>query len=51
VLKDSAHLMEEDARHANEQRRWWTTRAVTVGAPPAEVWPWLVQMGPGRAGA
>jgi len=28
-----------------------TTRAVTVGAPPAEIWPWLVQMGPGRGGA
>ncbi|WP_207892044.1 hypothetical protein [Streptacidiphilus pinicola] len=28
-----------------------TTRAVTVGAGPAEIWPWLVQMGPGRGGA
>lgn len=28
-----------------------TTRAVTVHAPPGAVWPWLVQMGPGRAGA
>jgi hypothetical protein len=27
------------------------TRAITVGAPPSSVWPWLVQMGPGRAGA
>jgi len=27
------------------------TRAITVNAPPAAVWPWLVQMGPGRAGA
>jgi hypothetical protein len=27
-----------------------TTRAVTVGAPAEEVWPWLVQMGQGRAG-
>ena len=26
------------------------TRAVTVDAPPAEVWPWLVQQGYGRAG-
>lgn len=26
------------------------TRAVTIGAPPAEVWPWLVQVGYGRAG-
>src|ERR671910_1793737 len=27
------------------------TRAVTIDAPPSLVWPWLVQMGPGRAGA
>ena len=27
-----------------------TTRAVTVEAPAAAVWPWLVQMGQGRAG-
>jgi hypothetical protein len=26
------------------------TRGITVNAPPAEVWPWLVQMGYGRAG-
>jgi hypothetical protein len=27
-----------------------TTRAVTINAPPAAVWPWLVQAGGGRAG-
>lgn len=27
-----------------------TTRAVTIAAPPAAVWPWLVQLGAGRAG-
>jgi hypothetical protein len=27
-----------------------TTRAVTIRAKPAEVWPWLVQMGYGRGG-
>jgi hypothetical protein len=27
------------------------TRAVTVNAPAAAIWPWLVQMGPGRGGA
>src|SRR5947209_13955083 len=27
-----------------------TTRAVTVQAPPEAIWPWLVQMGQGRAG-
>ena len=26
------------------------TRAVTIDAPPAAVWPWLVQVGYGRAG-
>ena len=28
-----------------------TTRAATVDAPASAVWPWLIQMGPGRAGA
>ena len=28
-----------------------TTRAVGVDAPAGAVWPWLVQMGPGRGGA
>ena len=28
-----------------------STRAVTIKAPVGLVWPWLVQMGPGRAGA
>jgi hypothetical protein len=27
-----------------------TTRAVTVAAPPEQVWPWLVQLGYGRGG-
>jgi hypothetical protein len=27
-----------------------TTRAITIGAPPERVWPWLVQLGFGRAG-
>lgn len=26
------------------------THAITITAPPEEVWPWLVQMGQGRAG-
>jgi hypothetical protein len=30
--------------------RWQTTRGIDVSAPAAEVWPWLVQMGYGRAG-
>jgi hypothetical protein len=28
-----------------------TTRAVWIGAPAGSIWPWLVQMGPGRGGA
>ena len=28
-----------------------STRVVAIGAPPSDVWPWLVQMGPGRGGA
>ena len=27
-----------------------TTKAITIHAPPDRVWPWLVQMGSGRAG-
>ena len=27
------------------------TRAIEIAAPPSAMWPWLVQMGPGRAGA
>jgi hypothetical protein len=32
------------------QAQFRATRAVTIGAPPALVWPWLVQVGAGRAG-
>jgi len=28
----------------------WTTHAITIEAQAPEVWPWLVQMGWGRAG-
>jgi hypothetical protein len=28
-----------------------TTRAVGIDVPPSAIWPWLVQMGPGRGGA
>ena len=27
-----------------------TTRAITINAPPEAIWPWLVQIGQGRAG-
>ena len=26
------------------------TRAITIEAPPSAIWPWLIQMGPGRGG-
>jgi hypothetical protein len=29
---------------------WNSTRALTVHAPPAAIWPWLVQLGQGRGG-
>ena len=28
-----------------------TTRAIGIDAPSSSIWPWIVQMGPGRAGA
>lgn len=28
-----------------------STRAIGIAAPPSAIWPWLVQMGPGRGGA
>ena len=28
-----------------------STRVVEIAAPPSAIWPWLVQMGPGRGGA
>jgi hypothetical protein len=30
--------------------QYLTTRAITIEAPPAAVWPWLLQVGCGRAG-
>lgn len=34
----------------NPDPRWQTTRAVTIHAPPAVVWAWLIQHGQDRAG-
>ena len=28
----------------------WATRAITIDAPPERVWPWIVQLGVGKAG-
>ena len=43
-----AAAMPGDDRLPRAQYR--TTRAITIGAPPDEVWPWLVQVGYRRAG-
>jgi hypothetical protein len=39
-----------DALPAPYGHRRVSTRAITIDAAPDEVWPWLVQMGSGRAG-
>jgi hypothetical protein len=33
-----------------ESAAFTATRAITVSAPPREIWPWLAQVGFGRAG-
>lgn len=43
-----AAAMAGDAMFPNAQ--FVSTRAITIDAPPAAVWPWLVQVGCGRAG-
>lgn len=40
--------MRGDSMLPNAQFR--STRAITIDAPPCDVWPWLVQVGCGRAG-
>nr|WP_213578163.1 hypothetical protein [Rhodococcus sp. USK13] len=30
--------------------RWGYTHAVTIAAPPDQVWPWIIQLGQGRGG-
>jgi proline iminopeptidase len=37
-------------REVVREGRRSTTMAVTIGAPPRDVWPWLVQLGWGRGG-
>jgi hypothetical protein len=37
-----------DERHVDPV--FLATRAITLDGTPAEIWPWLVQMGYGRAG-
>jgi hypothetical protein len=41
---------DEVARSSEWGNRLISTRAITIEAPPKAVWPWLVQIGSGRAG-
>jgi hypothetical protein len=46
--EELAAVLPGDAMLPRAQFR--STRAITIGAPPVDVWPWLVQVGCGRAG-
>lgn len=48
TLSEIAGSLPGDALLPNAQFR--STRAITIDAPPDAVWPWLVQVGCGRAG-
>ena len=48
TIDEVSSAMPGDARFPNAQ--FVATRAITIGADPAAVWPWLVQVGCGRAG-
>jgi len=45
---------ERDAAMAGDEvlpvAQFTATRAITIGVPPSRVWPWLTQVGVGRAG-
>jgi hypothetical protein len=44
------HLLALPGDHAARQRGLEVQHAVTIDAPPEQVWPWLVQIGQDRAG-
>ena len=46
--EEAAETLPGDDRTPHPRVR--STRAITIDAPPERVWPWLVQMGIGRAG-
>jgi hypothetical protein len=48
--EEVARTLPGDGLPARYGDRRVSTRAITIDAPPDEVWPWLVQMGSGRAG-
>jgi hypothetical protein len=47
--EEAAETLPGDERTPHPRVR--STRVVTIDAPPERVWPWLVQMGIGRAGS
>ena len=46
--EEAAETLPGDDATPHARTQW--TRAITIDAPPEQVWPWLVQMGIGRAG-
>jgi hypothetical protein len=50
TYEEVAKVLPGDELPAPYGDRGVSTRAITIVAPPAEVWPWLIQMGSGRAG-
>ncbi len=47
---ETRKVLPGDELESPQGRRVVSTRAITIDAPPEVVWPWLVQMGSGRAG-
>lgn len=48
--RDDEVIREMPGDELIEMPKGTTTRAITIEAPPEEVWPWLVQIGQGRGG-
>lgn len=48
--EEVAKTLPGDALPSSTGYRPVSTRAITIDAPPDDVWPWLVQLGSGRAG-
>lgn len=46
--QEIAQVMPGD--HLDPQPEFFATRAITISGTPEEIWPWLLQMGYGRAG-
>jgi hypothetical protein len=48
TAEEAAEVLPGDDQTPGARSQW--TRAITIEAPPEDVWPWLVQMGIRRAG-